>query len=502
MNSPTTNGLYLQYIELLQKIADLRFSGAILQWDQETYLPPKGAHFRARQVATLSELAHDWFTSDRLGDLLTKLEETSGLDETQQSNIRRTREDYTRQRKFTPAFVRKLTEATQASFHSWVKARNENRFALFAPELSRLVDLKREEAAQLGYENHPYDALLDDYDKNSTSLQLDQLFDSLRNPLKELLDKIMARPEIPDSFLKKNYPKQAQWNFGNTLIRQLGYDLEAGRQDLAEHPFSISFNNQDVRITTRIDENDLSNMIWSSIHEVGHALYEQGLPTAGYGLPQGEAASYSIHESQSRLWENQIGRSLAFCSFLFPQLQQLFPVQLADVDTHGFYCAINKVQPSLIRTEADELTYHFHVMIRYELEKALIEGSIQVKDIPEFWNSSYKKYLGITVPDDKQGCLQDVHWSHGSFGYFPTYSQGSFYAAQFYASAEKAIPALKSQVQSGNFTDLLGWLRKEIHPLGRRYYSAALCEQVTGAPPSTQYFLDQLLAKYRNIYQF
>ncbi|RYG32202.1 MAG: carboxypeptidase M32, partial [Chitinophagaceae bacterium] len=277
---------------------------------------------------------------------------------------------------------------------------------------------------------------------------------------------------------------------------------------LSEHPFSVSFNNQDVRITTRIDENDLSSMTWSCIHELGHALYEQGLPGEGYGLPAGEAASYSIHESQSRLWENHVGRSMAFCQRFFPLFCEYFPEQLADVDVEQFYRAINKVQPSLIRTESDELTYHFHIMIRYELEKRLIEGSVETKDIPAYWAEQYKLYLGVDIPEHRQGSLQDVHWSHGSFGYFPTYSLGSFYAAQIFHTGlqlGEELPGknrISDEVNAGSYEGLLNWLRSAVHSKGRLYTSGELCRLVSGTTLDINYFLTYLLDKYRKIYNF
>jgi len=286
------------------------------------------------------------------------------------------------------------------------------------------------------------------------------------------------------------------------LIRELGFDMEAGRQDLSEHPFSISFNPQDVRITTRVDEQDFSNMTWSCIHEAGHALYEQGLPVEAYGLPLGEACSYSIHESQSRLWENNVGRSRAFWNHYFPVLQSYFPEQLGHISTEQFFKGINKVQPSLIRTESDEISYHFHVYIRYELEKKLIEGSLQTKDIPAFWKEQYKSLLNVEVPDDRQGCLQDVHWSHGSFGYFPTYSLGSFYAAQMYQEAGKTVRSLEKDLQSGKTDALLQWLRNQVHRKGRFYTSEELCESISGKPLDVDYFINHLLEKYVSIYYF
>jgi carboxypeptidase Taq len=353
-----------------------------------------------------------------------------------------------------------------------------------------------------GYEQHPYNALLDTFEKGCTIALLDKVFAAVRDPLKDLFDKIATRPQVDDSFLRGDYPRQPQWDFGMGLIRQLGFDFDAGRQDLSEHPFTTSFNARDVRITTRVDDRDFSHMTWSCIHETGHALYEQGLPIEYYGLPLGEYASLSIHESQSRLWENNVGRSLAWWQTIYPRLQTTFPQPLKGVTVQDFYKGINKVAPSLIRTEADEVSYHFHVMIRYQLEKSLLDGSMAVADIPHSWKDKYAAWLGVTVPDDKRGCLQDVHWSHGSFGYFPTYSLGSFYAAQFFSAADNQDLTIKPTLQEGRSEPVLKWLRTHIHRHGRRYTSEQLCESATGEPLNIRYFLDYLLDKYVNIYNF
>jgi len=342
--------------------------------------------------------------------------------------------------------------------------------------------------------------LLDEFEKGATVELLDKTFNDLLPTLKNLLDRILQQPQVSDSFLKQHFSKDQQWEWGIELIRNLNFDFDAGRQDISEHPFSVSFNSNDVRITTRIDENDFGNMTWSCIHETGHALYEQGLPDEQYGLPLGEACSYSIHESQSRLWENNVGRSKNFWQYYYPVLQKHFTEQFKNISAEEFYRGINKVQPSFIRTEADELTYHFHVYIRYELEKKLLEGSLSAHDIPAYWNEQYKKYLGVTVPDDKTGCLQDVHWSHGSFGYFPTYSLGSFYAAQFYEIAKSQINALEIEIEGGNTTSLLNWLRQNIHSKGRFFTSEDLCRQVTGSGLDVSHFITYLLQKYASIY--
>lgn len=492
--------LYSRYQSSMRRIADIRYSAAVLQWDQETYLPSKGAGFRGQQLATLTEIAHQEFTSDTLGALLQELSSRNDLDAEQQRNVALTLEDYNRNKKFSSAFVRQLTEVINRSFHSWMEARKANSFSLFAGDLAELVTLKKEEAEILGYERHSYDAMLNDHDKGASVQLLDKVFDTIRQPLQSLLAQVQSRPQVNNSFLQQHFPKDKQWDFGMQLIREMGYDLEAGRQDLSEHPFTTNFNCRDVRVTTRIDVNDLGNMVWSCIHEAGHALYEQGLPELQYGLPLGEPASYTIHESQSRLWENHVGRSLAWCQHYLPVLQQYFPEQLQSLDAMTFYKGINQVTPSLIRTEADELTYHFHVMIRYELEKALMENSITTADIPSFWNESYLRYMNVKVPDDRQGCLQDVHWSHGSFGYFPTYSLGSFYAAQLFAMAEKNIPGLEQQIQKGQMDSLLSWLRGQVHRYGRMYTSEDLCKKVTGETLNISYFLQYLQRKYGSIY--
>jgi carboxypeptidase Taq len=492
--------LYFEYAGYMQKIADVKYAAAVLQWDQETYLPSQGASFRGQQLATLSEIAHEWFTAPSLGNLLNDLHTRTDLPEDQQRNVELSLEDYNKQKKFTPAFIRLMSETSSRCFHSWIKSRSENSFAVYKEDLDAMVRLKRQEADLAGYEQHPYNALLDQYEKGCTVTLLDKTFAEVRSPLKNLLDRISNVTQVDDSFLHQLYPRQQQWDFGMEIIRQLGFDFRAGRQDLSEHPFTTSFNSEDVRITTRIDENDFSHMTWSCIHETGHALYEQGLPSQYYGLPLGEYASLSIHESQSRLWENNIGRSFNWWQTIYPKLQTAFPTQLKDISLQQFYKGINKAGASLIRTEADEISYHFHVMIRYELEKQLIDGSLSVSDIPAWWKEKYAAWLGVEVPDDKRGCLQDVHWSHGSFGYFPTYSLGSFYAAQLFAAAEDQDNTLHQAIGAGNTAPLLGWLRGHIHRHGRRYTSEELCRLATGKNLDIQYFLTYLLDKYNKIY--
>jgi carboxypeptidase Taq len=492
--------LYEKYQQKMHRIADLRYANAVLQWDQETYLPPKGARFRGQQISTLSELSHQLFSEEELGSILKELLQKDDLLPEQKRNVERTYEDYIKNKKYTSEFVRTLSEHINKAFHSWIESRKKNSFSVYVKDLDALIQLKKQEAELLGYEQHPYNALLDEFEKGATVSLLDKTFDHLLPTLRELFQKIASKEQVDDHFLKQQFPKQQQWDWGMYLIKELNFDFEAGRQDISEHPFSTSFNPDDVRITTRIDESDFGNMTWSCIHETGHALYEQGLPSEQYGLPLGEACSYSIHESQSRLWENQVGRSKAFWEHYYPELQRRFPDQFHNTSLDQFYRGINKVQPSLIRTEADEITYHFHVYIRYALEKKLIEGSLPTQEIPAFWNEQYKYLLNVDIPDDKRGCLQDVHWSHGSFGYFPTYSLGSFYAAQFYTTAVRQLENLEEEIRQGNTKNLLHWLRQHIHQKGKFYTSEDLCQEVTGKTLDVSYFVNYLLEKYKGIY--
>jgi carboxypeptidase Taq len=495
---PDTQTLYKEYCEKLGRLADVKYAAAVLQWDQETYLPAKGAEARARQLATLNELSHQLATDKSLESLLINLKAKSDLDFKQKKNVELTFEEFEKQQKFSSGFVRKMSEAVSAAFYAWIEARRQNDFKIYEPALSKLVELKKEEGMIIGFSDHPYDALLDQFEKGSTVKMLDTVFEKVLMPLRELMAEVTAKPQGDRGFLHQNYPKKQQWDWGMYLIKQLGFDLEAGRQDISEHPFTTNFSAQDVRITTRIDENDFANMTWSCIHETGHALYEQGLPAADYGLPSGEFASLSIHESQSRLWENCVGRSRHFWQYYLPVLNEYFPAQLKDISVDRFVGAINRVEPSLIRTEADELTYHFHVYIRYTLEKEVIAGTAAVKDIVSYWNELYAKYLGVEVPDDKRGCLQDVHWSHGSFGYFPTYSLGSFYAAQFWQQCKTDVPGVEEQVSMGNTSLLLNWLRGNIHLHGKTYTSEKLCKKVTGKSLDSNLFIQYLRNKLLN----
>lgn len=492
---------YSEYQQTMRKIADIQYASAVLNWDQETYMPPKGAEFRAQQLSTLAGIGHELATSEALGNLLNELSKDVSLSEKEKRNIKQSLKNYNDNKKYTTAFVQELSKTISETFQAWQKAKEENNFGLYAPHLEKLVKLKREECKLLGTFAHPYDALLNQYEPGAKTADLEVLFKDVREQLVAFVKKIAAKPQNEDKFMFGHYDRDKQWKLGLDLLKQMGYDFEAGRQDASSHPFTTNFSAQDVRVTTRINENDLNEMIWSCIHEGGHALYEQGLPASEYGLPSGEYVSLGIHESQSRLWENNVGRSLGYWKGNFKLLQDAFPENLKSVTAEQFYKAMNIVKPSLIRTSADELTYHFHVLIRFEIEKALIEGSIEVKDLPSYWNSKYKEYLGLDVPSDSKGVLQDIHWSHGSFGYFPTYSLGSFYAAQFYAKAEQELSGLGNEIEKGNMKPLLDWLREKVHQHGKFYSAEELCIKITGEKLNFRYFMDYASKKYSHLYQ-
>jgi len=491
-----TNNLYNQYVQHLRKLADVMYSSAVLQWDQETYMPDKGAEIRGQQLATLAGITHELGTDTKLGELLLKLKEDSSLDAKQKRNIELSFKDYTDRKKYTTEFVQKLTLTIAETFTSWQEAKTKNDFSIYAPKLEKLLGLKKEEAKILGYKNHPYDALLDQYEPGLTTKEVEKVFVDVKEQLVPFVKEILKKTPPRDEFMYRKYNKDKQWNFGIELLKQLGYDFEAGRQDVSTHPFTIHFNANDVRVTTRTSEDNLHEMIWSTIHEGGHALYEQGIPLSEYGLPSGEAVSLGIHESQSRLWENNVGRSLIYWKGNFPKLKEVFKEELKDVTAEEFYKAMNLVKLSLIRTNADELTYHLHILIRFEMEKEMMEGKIMINELPQLWNKKYKDYLGIDVPDDAHGILQDIHWSHGSIGYFPTYSLGSFYAAQFYATAKKQIPGLENEIEKGNMIPLLDWLRKNIHQYGKQFTAQQLCERISGEKLNFEYFMKYAKEKY------
>lgn len=493
---------YEGYKEHLQKIAHLSSAIMLLSWDQEVYMPKKGAEIRAKQFSTLSTIAHELATDQTFENLVDYLLAKSSFGFKEMRNLQETKKEIVEGKKLSADFIQRSAIARSEAFQSWQQAREEENFAVYVPSLKKMVALETERAGLLGYEKHPYDALLNLYEKGLTVEKLEKVFVQVKNQIVPLVKQIRERPQVDDSFLTQQYNKEKQFDFSIELLKYMNYDFDAGRQDLSTHPFSINFNSNDVRVTTRVRENDLSEVIWSTIHEGGHGLYSQGLQANHYGLPSGEWVSLGIHESQSRIWENNIGRAKSWWTFIYPELQEVFPQQLEGVSLDDFYKGVNKVESSLIRTSADELTYHIHVMIRYEIEKELFEGAIKVEQLEEVWNEKYMQYLGIMPSKPSEGVLQDIHWSHGSFGYFPTYSIGSFYAAQFYAQAEKEISDLSSQLEKGNIDSFLSLMRRNIHQHGKLYTPEQLSEKFTGEGLNIKYFVAYAKEKYGAIYDF
>lgn len=485
----------------MTSLADVNHAIAVLSWDQEVYMPEEGAAFRGQQIATLSGISHEKFTAKELQELVAALQNDASLSASQQREIAVIADDLAKSTKFTTAFVEKESLAVSEAFNAWQRAKQESDYTVFAPFLEKIIAIQREKADILGYEEHPYNALIDLYEPKMTVAELDTLFAAVKSGLKPLLSAIAAQPQHSDACLSQHFPKAQQVALTEMLLAKLGFNFKQGRQDISSHPFCTTFAPTDVRVTTRYDENDLANSVWSTIHECGHALYEQGLKPENYGMPSGSAVSLGIHESQSRLWENCIGRSQEFAAGFFPLFQTEFPTQFASVNAVDFYKAANVVKPSLIRTEADELTYHFHIMIRYEIEKEMIDGKLKTTEIKELWNAKYKEYLGIDVPNDAVGVLQDVHWSHGGIGYFPTYSLGSFYAAQWYYFAQKAIPDLLPSISKGETAALLTWLRKNIHSFGSLKTAKEISTDICGESLNFSYFLDYVTKKYSGLYQ-
>jgi carboxypeptidase Taq len=496
----STQQLYARYVAITQKAADFNGAAAVLGWDQEVYMPEGGAGTRARQLSTLATTAHELLTSTEYGAVLQDLAAKDGLTAVETANIMRSLQDYERNTKLPANFVAELSEQTSVCFQAWAAARTSNNFATYAPHLERMIALKKRQADLVGYEGHPYNALVDEYEPGANVKMLDALFSTIGEEIKPLTARISSCTQVDDTCLHQHFDRQSQWDFSIKVLQLMGYDFKRGRQDYAPHPFTTSFGANDVRVTTRVDEQNFGYMLWSTIHEGGHALYEQGLPQSQYGLPVGSAASLGVHESQSRLWENCIGRSGWLWLKLYPELQSTFPSQLGRVSFETFYRAINRVAPSFIRTEADELTYHFHVKVRYEIEKQLIAEPTNIMELPALWNSLYQEYLGITPESDTVGVLQDVHWAHGSFGYFPTYSLGSLYAAQYYQYAMQQMPDIANAMQQANFEPMLRWLREHIHGYGRTFTAEELCKRITGESLNVTHFIRYATEKYDSIY--
>ena len=470
---------YTALLDRLAEIHALNNALGLLSWDQETLMPPKGVESRALSRQVLSGLAHDRITAPELGDLLDALS-SADLDAPREAVVRECRRDRDRAVKVPRDLVTEIARVTALSQQAWAAAREADDYPAFAPRLAQVIDLRRRQAEALGYEGEPYNALLDEYEPGTRVEDLEPVFDGLRNHLIFLVAEISGKPQPGAAPMTNDFPVDAQERFCRRLLVDMGFDFEAGRLDRSAHPFTSEMGPRDVRLTTNYDPADLGRSVYSTIHEGGHGLYEQGLPTADAGTPLGEAVSLGIHESQSRLWENMIARGRPFMDYALPLLRDVFPGRFDALDGDDLYRSANIVRPSLIRIEADEVTYNLHIILRMELERAVISGDLQVDDLPGAWNDGMLKYLGLTPPTDREGVLQDIHWSFGLFGYFPTYTLGNLYAAQFFDAARTAIPDLDARTAAGDFAPLLDWLRGNIHRHGRLHAPGELCRMATG----------------------
>ncbi|MFC1975156.1 carboxypeptidase M32 [Chloroflexota bacterium] len=488
----------------LKEIKNINSAIALLHWDQQVNMPPDGSEARAEQIATLETLAHEMFVADEIGVLLNDLAAAGfDYDSDEAALVRVVQRDYDRERKLPTELVEEMSRTFALGHQVWVKARAGKDFSQFQDILAKIVDLNIQKAEAYGYEEAIYDALLDEFEPGMKAAEVNQVFDALKVELVPLIQTISKQVDsVDDSCIHQDFDEQAQWDFGIEVLRAIGYDFDRGRQDKAPHPFTTSFSINDVRVTTRIYKDWLSPGLFATIHEGGHALYEQNLDLSLEGLPLADGTSLGVHESQSRLWENVLGRSLPFWQFYYPRLQSYFPAQLKDVSLETFYRAINKVTPSFIRVEADEVTYHSHIFIRFELEQALLEQRLKVADLPDAWNAKMEEYLGITPPDDALGVLQDIHWSGGAMGYFPTYTLGTVLSLQFYNQAGQDIPDLPEQFSRGEFGALLSWFKDKIHRHGRKFTANELIEQVTGAKQvEVGPYLAYIKQKFGEIYE-
>jgi carboxypeptidase Taq len=496
--------VYAELIRRVREIALLDSCASLLHWDHQTYMPPRGSGHRAEQLALLAGLAHQQATAPAIGELLAEVEGSDLVDDAQSSaavNAREIRRTYDRATRLPQTLVQELARTCALARDVWVEARSTSDFHLFQPWLEKIVALKRQEAEAVGYSGVPYDALLDDYEPGETTAHLTALFATLRQELVQLVGEIVGSGRQPDlSILNRQYPADRQESFGKAAAAAIGFDFEAGRLDATTHPFCSGIGPGDTRITTRYNPQDFGDAFFSILHEGGHGLYDQGLDPAHYGVPMGRAVSLGIHESQSRLWENFVGRSRAFWEHFFPRAGQIFPDALRGVNLDAFYFAINDVRPSFIRVDADEATYNLHILLRFELEQALINGDLMPADIPAAWNDAFRRLLGLTPPDNAQGCLQDIHWSGGGIGYFSTYTLGNLYAAQFFARARGDLGDLDQQFRQGEFAPLKEWLNTMIHRRGQHYRAADLVVAVTGQPLSHTHFMDHLHAKFSPLY--
>ncbi len=502
--SQSIQAKYEELIRRCREVTTLSSCSELLSWDEETYMPPGGVEHRGRQLALLAGLRHELISSARVGELLEALEGSSLTEEPDTAaaaNIREIRKFHDRRRKIPRELLEEIVQVSTIATREWSAAYKTSDFPRFLPWLERLVALKRREAEALEREGELYDALLEDYEPGARSVKLEQVFASLRRELVPLVEKIAGVRRQPDlSILERAFPVDRQRAFSRLVAEQLGFDFTSGRIDETVHPFCARIGPGDSRIATRYSATQFSQGLFAVIHEVGHAFYEQGLDPEQAGTPAGDTASLGVHESQSRLWENLVGRSQAFWTHFFPRAQETFGSVLKGVTLDAFHFAINRVGPTFVRAEADEVTYNLHVLVRFDLERALINGSLEPADLRGAWNERYRSYLGIEPPDDHSGCLQDGHWGSGLFGYFPTYTLGNMFSAQLYAKAVEDCGDFSARFARGDFGDLLGWLRQNVHRRGRIFNADRLIEVVTGKPPSHKPLIAMLKTKYEALY--
>ncbi len=489
--------------EKLATIHDLNAAAAVLGWDQHTYMPKGGIACRSRQMATLSQLAHEFFTRPEIGELLDRIEQSGTLEEGSEdwAYVRACRRDYNHAVKLPSEFVVEQSEAGSQSFDAWARCKPESNFEGFRPHLEKMVELSRREAEYLGYEEQIYDALLDKFEPALPTREVARVFGEVKDELVPFCKQLFEKKDlVEDKFFFTDWDRDKQWELTIQVLKDMGYDFDHGRQDESPHPFTTDFGIGDVRVTTRIHRDQFKAGLYGTIHEGGHALYEQNVnPAYDRGSLAG-GTSLGIHESQSRLWENLIGRSRAYCRHYYPQVCKLFPHNMKDVSEIDYYRAINRVQPSLIRIEADEVTYSLHIFLRFELELALLSGDLKVKDLPGAWNEKVEAYLGIRPGNDAEGCMQDMHWSDGSFGYFPTYALGNLYGVSILNTVREKDPACLQAVEEGNFLPLKERLSDWVYQHGRRYTALELMERITGRGLEAGPFVSYIKAKYSGIY--
>ncbi len=487
------------YDELIARSREASMLGscaAVLGWDERTFLPAGAAAHRGAQMALLARLTHEQITNPRVAALL---EEVSGvtLTEEEAANYRELKRTHERAKKVPPELVSELAQVTSQAQGVWQDAKQNNDFATFCPWLEKIVKLKRQESECVGYEDSPYDALVDEFEPGARAAELKTLLMGLAKELAPLVAEIVERQMlVREDLWLREYPVTAQEALSREAATAVGFDFNGGRLDTTAHPFCTGIGPGDCRILTRYQINRPFESFFGTLHEAGHGLYEQGLNPERFGTPLGVAASFGFHESQSRLWENQIGRSRQFWTAWFPKFRNAFPNALSDVTEQQLWQAANTVRPSLIRIDADEATYNLHIVLRFELELALLTGDLPVAELPSAWNAKIREYFNVAVPDDAHGCLQDIHWSFGGIGYFPTYTLGNLYAAQFMDAAQRDVPSLWDDVQHGDFSKLTVWLREKVHRHGQRYRPSELCRNITGRSLSPQPFLSYLRTKF------